>query len=311
MRRDRKPARCILILIAVAGLRLADPLSGQEVDPFYHKALADGESLFRAKSFSQAVSRLEIAAFGLTSQPAALGKARLFLGLSHAYLNDSAKTESCLKAAYALLGPAGLAEIPLPDWARADLARLVRTYKLDVPASPGFDKITPPAPKTSGPPAPTVSKSIPAQSSPNERTALEREMRETPHQAAAYYKLASLHEAAGDRKSAVRILQDLLDKIPTEIQANLEIGRLRYLERSLKDAEKWLEKFVRLAVDVPTEARPLVVARAYLILSSHLRGDAAKTQSLIKQAPRLDDALIESLGLLPEDRDRLLRILSR
>jgi tetratricopeptide (TPR) repeat protein len=314
MRRDRKPARLILALIAAAGLRLAGPLAGQEVDPFYLKALADGEVLFKAKSYSLAVPRLEAAAFGLYAQPAALGKARLLLGLSHAYLNHSALTESYLKAAYAALGPAGLAEVPLPDSARADLLRLIRTYKLEdpapapIPAPPPVEAASPPSAKKKD----TVKNktALPPVDSPA-RDRLEKTIRETPRQAAAYYELAARHEAAGDRKSAVRVYQDLLDKIPTEIRACLEIGRLRYFDRSLKDAEKWLEKFVRLAADVPTGAPMLAAARAYLILSSHLRGDAAKTQSLVRQPPRFDDPLIESLGLLPEDRDRLLRILGR
>jgi tetratricopeptide (TPR) repeat protein len=313
MRREQKRAVLILALIAAACLRLSGPLSGQEVDPFYLKALADGEVFFQAKSYGQAVSCLEVAAFGLTPQPGALGKARLLLGLCYAYLNDSAKTESYLRAAYAVLGPAGMTEIALPESARADLLRLVRTYKLDTPAPSA--PIPPPAASVSPPPAAKEEASkaaaviSPAGTSAKDR--LEKTVRETPRQSAAYYELAALHEAAGDRKSAVRVFQELLKKVPTEIQANLEIGRLRYLERSLKDADKWLEKFVRLAVDVPTDARFLAAARAYLILSSHLRGDAAKTQTLIKQLPRLDDSLIESLGLLPEDRDRLLRILGR
>lgn len=299
----------ILVLVSIEAVSSSTLASSQEVDPFYLKALADGESLFRAKSFSAAVSRLEIAAFGLYAQPAALGKARLLLGLSYAYLNDPAKTESYLKAAYAVLGPAGIAEISLPDSARADLLRLARTYKLDAPTIQA--KAPPPDIKPSGPTAPATSKSAPATVSSAQRSALEKEIRDAPRQTASYYELAALHEAAGDRKSAGRVFRNLLANIPAEIRAWLEIGRLQYLDRSLKDAEKSLDKFLSLAADIPTDARMLVSARAYLILSAHLRGDGAKARQLVRDAPLLDDALIASLGLLPEDRDRLLRILGR
>ncbi len=79
----------------------------------------------------------------------------------------------------------------------------------------------------------------------------------------------------------------------------------------MRDAEKWLERFLQLARNVPIDAGVLAAGRAYLILSAHLRGDAAKVKALLRQEPVFDEALLAALDLKPEDKSRLLLILGR
>lgn len=126
----------LLTVAALASLTgaLAAGQSAPQVDPFYLRSLAAGESQFRAKAFGPAASSLEIAAFGLHARPADLGRARLLLGLCRSFLGAKEKIEPELRAAAALLGPAGLVQAELPDWARTELAKLLRAYKIEASA---------------------------------------------------------------------------------------------------------------------------------------------------------------------------------
>lgn len=309
--RRRSPA-LLLTAAALAWLAGASAAaqSASQVDPFYTRSLAAGEAQFRSKAFASAASSLEIAAFGLHPRPADLGRARLLLGLSRSFLGAKDKVEAELKSAVALLGPAGLAQVDLPDWAGTELAKLLRAFKIDASAPL---KAAPTVAAAASQPRSALA--IPERPRPAPaaatRAELERIIRAQPRRADAYYALAALHEAAGDIRSARRVFQDLLIKVPNEIRVYLEMGRLLYLGRAGKDAERWLERFLGFAADMPVDARSSAVAKAYLVLCALQRGDAAAARARLKLKPDIDESLVRSLGLKPADRDRLLRLLGR
>ncbi|MDD8027114.1 MAG: hypothetical protein PHI34_11420 [Acidobacteriota bacterium] len=313
MKRHRLVVFFMFGLIAAAGWRLYGFQTERAIDPFYLNSLTEGEARFKAKSFGPAVVSLDIAAFGLTSRPADLGRVRLLLGLCHGYLGAREKIEPELKSAYALLGPDGIAKVDLPDWARKDLVKLLRSFNLGGSATAAEAK--PPQAATvkqqAPVPAPPAAKAgtAPSPRDAGDKAAIEQAIRENPRQAAAYYRLASLHEEAGDRKSARRTYEDLLVKVPAEIRSCLEIGRLYYLDREYKNSEKWLERFLSLTAGVPTEARMTTAARAYLLLGAQAKGNGAKVRKLLQEKPALDRAAIETVALGSEDKTRLLRIL--
>jgi hypothetical protein len=302
MKRYRCFACFVLFLLAVGGRASFAAQAGQDIDPFYLNALAAGEAHFKAKAFGQAVASLEIAAFGLFARPAELGRARLLQGLCHGYLGVREKIEPELRSAYALLGTDGLAKAEIPDWARADLVKLLKSYQLEAPATAAL-RTLPALPSSSGGgglrPTPAA----------GDKAALERIIRENPRQAAAYFDLAAWHEAAGDLAAARRVYQNMLAKIPAEIRAYYETGRLFYLERGYKDAGKWLERYLGFTADLPADPRLVAAAKAYLILSAERRGDAAKVRTTLRLKPALDEAIVRSLDLSAADRDRLLRLL--
>lgn len=300
MKRYRWFACFLLFLLAVGGSASFAAQAGQDIDPFYLNALASGEAHFKAKAFGQAAASLEIAAFGLFARPAELGRARLLQGLCHGYLGVREKIEPELKSAYALLGMDGLAKAEIPDWARADLVKLLKSYQLEAPAA-ASPRTLPAPPSSSGSlrPAPEA----------GNNAALERIIRENPRQPAAYFDLAARHEAAGNSAAARRVYQNLLAKIPAEIRAYYETGRLFYLERVYKDAEKWLERYLGFTADLPADPRLVAAAKAYLILSAERRGDAAKVRTTLRLKPALDETMVRSLDLSAADRDRLLRLL--
>jgi cytochrome c-type biogenesis protein CcmH/NrfG len=107
-------------------------------------------------------------------------------------------------------------------------------------------------------------------------------------------------------------LNKLLENNQAEIRGHLELGRIAFGERRLKDAEKSLEKFLELKNNVPIERHQVLEAKALLALSAYLRGDSKKALAALNDAPELaDPAFRESLELAPDDLDRLSRLLQR
>jgi len=187
------------------------------------------------------------------------------------------------------------------------LAKVLRTFKIE--ASPL------PRPADENPPAvPPVKSVVPLSSQapsglPSE-TALKDAIRQEPRQADSYYALARLYREAKDPAAAKTTLNRLLEKNPAEIRAYLELGRIAYGERSLKEAEKYLEKFLGLKNSVSVERLRIVEATAILALSAYLRGDTKKALASLADAPELaDPAFRDGLALGADDRERLSQLL--
>ena len=105
-------------------------------------------------------------------------------------------------------------------------------------------------------------------------------------------------------------MNKLLENNPAEIRAHLEIGRIAYGERRLKDAEKALEKFLDLKNNVPMDRRQVLEGKVLLALSAYLRGDSKKALDALNDAPELaDPAFRAGLGLPADDLERLTRLL--
>jgi tetratricopeptide (TPR) repeat protein len=314
MKRTRLIVAAAILTTILAWTALAAPR--QEIDPFYLQSMKTGETLFQSRNFREAASSLEIAAFGLFSRKDLLGRVRLLLGLCHGYLNDSAKSESSLRAAYALLGPTGLAEANLPEAAKADLSALLRRFKMDVVPSTFTEPVKPPAPteKTITPkvdPVPAAGSETEAKL-PLDLKALQAEILRAPREAEAYYALAKAQELSGDLPAARQTYQKLLTNNPAEVRAYLESGKVSYRQRSLKECERMIEKYLDLSRGMRLDRLLTAEAKAYLALSAFLRGDTAKAQKTIRDAPEFFDAdLFDSLRLGPEDSARLIQLLGR
>ncbi len=295
---------------------------GQAIDPFYLKSLKDGESQLLAKRYKEASESLEIAAFGLHAKKDALARARVYLALCYAYMNESAKAEQNLKGVQAILGTEGLRSFDLPEPGKTDLAKLIRIFGLNKPAAPMIEKPTgrttaptptavkaaeaPPAKPETAPPA-----SKPAAGLSSEAM-FEEAIRREPRQAEPYYALARLQVEAKDFSGAKATLIKLLENNQAEIRGYLELGRIAYGERRLKDAEKSLDRFLELKNNVRVDRRLVLEAKVLLALSSSLRGDSKKALASLKDAAELGDpAFREGLGLASDDLDRLSRLLNR
>jgi tetratricopeptide (TPR) repeat protein len=280
---------------------------GQAIDPFYLKSLKEGETQFQAKRYKEASDCFEIAAFGLHSKKDDLARTRVLLALCYAYLNDSAKSELNLKSALALLGTDALAAFDLPEPAKTDLAKAMRIFGLDKPTAPKAEKPTGGTP--TAPPETKKAAEIPA-IKPSGEAELKESIRREPRLAEPYYALARLQIEANDPAAARATLNKLLENNPAEIRAHLEIGRIAYGERRLKDAEKALEKFLDLKNNVPMDRRQVLEGKVLLALSAYLRGDSKKALDALNDAPELaDPAFRAGLGLPADDLERLTRLL--
>lgn len=319
MRMKRKYFQAVLILAVLAGmlpLPAENAPGRQNTDPFYIKSLRDGETLYQARRYKEAAESLEIAAFGLFSRKDTLARTRVYLTLCYAYLNDRAKAEQNLNNARTILGLDGLLNYELPEAVRADWIKILRIFKVDsapppAPAAPNSRSDASPAAKTPAP-KPTPADSSGAAAGSGAIDSLKEAIRRTPRQADLYRELVRLQIEAKDPSGAKDTLHRLLENNPAEIQGHLELGRLAYGERSLREAEKSLEKFLSLKASITIDRRLIVEAEALLALSAFLRGDREKARTALKEASELaDPEYRDKMNLSAEDRERLARLLQR
>ncbi len=310
-RQNRNHGRLALCLAFLSGTMA---WAAQEIDPFYLQSLKDGEAFFAERNFRDAAVRFDIAAFGLSQKKDTLGRVRVFLALCYDYLGDGVKAEENLKAAYSLLGPAGLASVAVPDRAKADLLKLLRRTRLDNDAAAKTEPAPPAAGETSASagaekPALKETRKEPVRLSIQE---LEEIIAQDPRQNASYYDLARLYTEAGKLRSARKVYQKLVDKNPAEIRGYLELGKIAYRERSLREADKHFEKFLSLAKSFPLDIGLIAEAKAYSALSASLRGGSSQALRILQGAPELQEpGVLEALPLDDKDRTLLLQLLER
>lgn len=307
----------VAVVVVVLVLTISVSASAQAIDPFYLNRLQAGENLLLAKLYGEALKELGVAAFGLSSDKVLLAKTYVLMSLSHARLSQNDRAGETLRAASSLVGWDALSEIAVPEPFKPDLAKLIAGAKGTPPASEkplekpqAKDK---PAP---APPTPAISSAAGENSvkpPPDVGTVerLKREIQENPRDARPSYALA-LHLAQnGDFSNARKTLQEFLAKNPAEIRAYLEIGKIEYQARKLKDAERSLEKFLELTASRPMDQYLLDEARALIILSAYLRGDGKKTRLALESAGDLfRPERLAALTLEAKDIDRLLTIWS-
>jgi tetratricopeptide (TPR) repeat protein len=313
MNTKRFIAACLLLALFVLGLTATRAESrGQNIDPFYLQSLKMGESLFLAKRYKEASESLEIAAFGLASKKDGLARTRVWLALCYTYLNERVKAEQNLKSAQTILGTEALRSIDLPEPARTDLAKILKIFSPETPPVPKAPPVE--TTKASEVPAAKIATALAGEPAGGLSTEamLRESIRREPRQVESYYTLAKLLVEAKDPAAAKATLNKLLENNPTEIRGHLELGRISYSERHLKDAEKSLEKFLELNKSVPAERRLVVEAKVLVALSAYLRGDTKKAQAVLNDAPELlDPAFRAGLGLAADDLERLSRLLLR
>lgn len=299
------------------GLALGVPAlpGGQDIDPFYLKLLEGGEKAYLDKNYDEAVQQLEIAAFGLYKNKELRAKAFVYMSLSYYQLKNAANGEEYLKNALALIGKDGLAGLQIPDSAKLDLEKIVRTFKLEISLLQSAPEKKPeqePAKKQNAPVAGTARLSeTPGKTSLKVESAEEFEklIRENPHQANLYFRLSAFYVNAGNLKAAEKTLESLIVNNPAEVGGYLELAKLNYQERSLKNAEKNLEKFLAYAPNVSYQENAQAEAKSLLILSAYLRGDSHKLQKLLQQFQEISqDEKIDGLPLNPQDKERLRMI---
>jgi TolA-binding protein len=317
----------ILILCALS-LVMATSLFSQEVDPFYLKLLAQGEKSLLAKNYREAIKELEIAAFGLHKEEKLKAKALVYMSMSYYYLKDMENCEKYMRQAFDMVGREGIADLEkeIDESLRNDFLKLLVHFKLTSGAlkegplgrQEKTEKEEPKAKESAHKTEVPVKKETPRTQATKPRPravqdpvkALEESIKDSPRNVGPYYELYELLIKNNDAKAAKKTLENLVRYNPYEINGLFLLGKINFSTRKYKDAEKNFEKIVTLSRRIEVEENVLDETRAYLILSSYLRGDRKKAQELVSEfMSALSPRKISTLGLDIREKERLERII--
>jgi tetratricopeptide (TPR) repeat protein len=287
-------ASIIYIFLAAASsfLGIDGGLSyGQEADPFYLKLLERGEESYLAGDYREAVSELEIAAFGLLKTKRPLAKSYIYMSLCCYHLKDREKSEKYLRDARDLIGEDELGGLEIHESAQAEFESLLNSLRPEVERE-----------------------RLQIEEDVNEQQLIRRledEIKENPREVSLYYQLYDAYRAINNRVLAKRTLEDLVKNNPSEVEGHYLLGKMEYEERDYKKAEKIFEKVLDLFERVQLEEGLAVQVKAYLVLSSHLRGKRNKAKERV--FTWLSDFNQEKISVLPidiEDKERLEKIIN-
>lgn len=301
-----------LLAFSLAGLIVIgnSNLKSQEVDPFYLNLLDKGEKSFLAGNYKDAVKELEIAGFGVFGEKKLRAKVYVYLGLSHYYLKEINKSEKYLKDAVNLVGEQEFRNLKIAESAWHELEKLLNYFKLkevkkEIPdiAMEKFEiadsEITKPEEKER---AKIIDKSLARE--------LEKNIKAQPRNADLYYDLYNIHRDNNNFRAAKKTLKNLVKNNPGEINGYYLLAKIEFRERNYKEAEKTFEKILNLSKRVQIEERISSEIRAYLILSSHLRGKKKNAQKRV--SAWMDDFSKEKISFLSldiQDKEKLQRII--
>jgi|GEM_PF-886327 len=296
-----------------------DQTSGQ-IEPFYLRLLRSGENAYAAGNFREASQDFKVAVFGLYPDRQLLAKAQACLGLSLVKTGDpDAGRESIEKALSAIGGPDRYEALGLQAGAASDLVNLIKKWKLS-PAPPAIKTAETPVPQparqadappaTIAAPAPKPEADGAATASSDRIVELKKGLALDPRNAAAYAELAELELRAGNAAAAKTALKSMIRENPAEVEGYLSLGRICYQEKSYKEADAHLDKFLDLVNVTGLSQNKIAEARALRLLAASLRDDSRKQRKLLAEYRNsFEGDAIDSLPLFPEDKARLRSIL--
>lgn len=263
----------------------------QEANPFYLNLLKKGEKSYLAGDYVGAISELEIAAFGLLREKRPLAKAYVYMSLSYHHLKNREQSEKYLKDAKNLIGEEQLRNLEIHESAWTEFESLLNSLRPEVDR----EKLE-------------IEEDVIEQELISR---LENDIRENPRNVSLYYQLYDAYRVLNNRVFARRTLENLVKNNPSEISGYYLLAKLDYGEGDYREAEKIFEKVLDLSKRVQIEESLSVQVRAYLILSSYLRGKKNKAKE--RAFAWISDFTEEKIHALPidiEDKQKLERIIN-
>jgi len=296
----------LLLVPAIFSAALA---SFQQVDPFYLKAMADGEKAFAAGDFQSAAQSFEIAAFGLYSDKNALAKAWAYLCVAVYKAGQMEKSREVAQKLEELMGTTDLNTIGLKAEVASDVNKLVKFFKENLqPRGSSLGSQTRVLPSSRA--------AKEGSGSGEDKIVLDREkslnsaLRADPRNASLYLDLYDFYVIQKKSREARGLLEKLVDKVPEEPRGHYFLGKAFYAERKYNDAGKYFENVLRLTAKKPVEGAIPPTSRGYLILCLNYlnrKKDVAKQCGEFERAVPKGDT--EALDMSEKDKTLLKDIL--
>lgn len=264
---------------------------GQEADPFYLNLLSQGERSLLEGNYRKAIDELEIAVFGLNKETRLEAKAYVYMSLSYHYLKNREQSEKYLKDAKNLIGEEELRSLEIHESTRTELESLLNSLKPEIDR----EKLQ-------------IEEDVNVQELIK---MLENEIKDNPRNVSLHYQLYDAYRSNNNRAYARRTLENLVKNNPAEINGYYLLGKFEYEEGDYKEADKIFEKVLELSKRVQLEESLSAQIKAYLILSSHLRGKRNKAKERVFSW--ISDFQEEKISALPldiEDKENLERIIN-
>ncbi|NIO47841.1 MAG: hypothetical protein GTN73_00150 [Candidatus Aminicenantes bacterium] len=242
-------------------------LYGQEADSFYVNLLQKGEKSFLAKNYKDAVKELEIAVFGRLAETRLKARAYIYLSLSYYYLINFEKSEKHIKDVESLIDKEEFKNLGMSESVLSEFQRLMNFFmrgEIQGKKNEGL-------PHENG---------NPQDKEKEEKKViedlikeLEMKIRADPDNSLLYYELFRLYRKSENLKGDKRIIKNLIKKNPAEVIAYFLLGITYYNEQNYRKAAKNFLKIFDLTKDMRMDLDLLGEAGAYMMLSTHLRGD--------------------------------------
>lgn len=300
--RERCPAAALAVLPFLLPAFLFLSASAQ-VDPFYLKALAEGERLLAAGDFANAVLSLEIAVFGLQNDRPGMSKALGCLALAAYRAGQIDKSREAVMRLKAMTGDDGLSKIELKEEWKSDLLKVAALFEEKPPGSdrPGESRIEGGA----RPLAATGEKDAARDLDRRHLEALEKKVKEEPENAGAWLDLYDMQRRVGDAREAKRTLRRFADRIPEDPRGPFLLGKIAYAEWDLKDAVRHFEKALALAGEEDDENVLILSSLGHIVLALNaLRRKDELREKCLLFVERAPEGWLASLDM--GDRDKVV-----
>jgi TolA-binding protein len=289
----------------------AAPVLISQVDPFYLKALADGEKAYAAGDFPAAVQRFEIAAFGLHGDKNALIKAWGYLCVAAYKAGQIEESREVAQKFEEAAGTTDMDSVGLKPEVAADLMKLIKFFKENLQSqgtSVGEKTRVLPSSQASQEGSGTTEGKIAA----DREKSLNDALKADPKNATLYLDLYDFYLIQKKPEKARNILKRLVKKVPEEPRGPYHLAKIYYSERNFKAAAKYFEKVLVLTLKKPGESSLPLASRGHLILCQNALG---RKKDVARQCAEflgvVPDGDTSALDMAERDKAQLKAILAQ
>jgi tetratricopeptide (TPR) repeat protein len=297
----RKGFIFFVIIFILLGTSL---LYSQYIDPFYRDLLLKGESSYLSGNYKDAVRQLKTSLFGIMPNKELRAKALVYLSLCHYYLKESTQSRDYLSQAIELMGEEGFANLGLMERIKGEISGVAAHFRL------GEFMVAPELEIIEKPELSTLSDPQDPSGSNHSIKELEDSIETNPSNVSAYYDLYELYLQGGNRSKARKILENLVDLHPDEIQGYYLLGQMRFRDKKYKDAEAYFREALKPRPGFQLSNELKDELKTYHILSVYQMGDKAKALDMMAVSVHLyTEAYIRSLSISGQDKVTLRQII--